>query len=481
MLTKPIPFIFTFLLLISADVFAQVDEADTEISVGSSFFLNPSLGEDLPFWLHVHRNGAVDQYSSNALIYSSISSNLYQNDIFSFDVGANVIARYSDDPSLFFNILYAETKLGGFKLTGGRFTDPLAEKEDDLSIGSFIVSNNATPVPKIAIQTDDFISVPFTEGIVRYNGFYSHGWFENDRFTQDVYLHQKHFYLSIKYAFFDAVGGIVHNAQWGGENPVHGKLPSDFQAYLEVVTTKSASSETAPGGERSNVIGNSLAAYDFSLGLFFKDFDMRAYRLFYLEDKVSTGFRSPWDGIWGVTIKPKNKPILQNFLIEHINTKRQDSFEHHPYGRARYYNHFVYRSGWNYHNRVIGMPLISFNRDGALENNIMIAYNLGISGALTTNLNYKLQGTFSRNYGTCFDQVNSGGCYYDEDERPEVIPLDQLRKDQYSIYLKMDYTLPEKNDWKLFGGISTDIGELYDKRVGFEVGVQWSGNTSIGF
>ena len=57
---------------------------------------------------------------------------------------------------------------------------------------------------------------------------------------------------------------------------------------------KGSSSKNAPLGEDSNVVGNSIGAYDFNLGLIFNNVNLNIYRIFYLEDKVSTRFRSPW-------------------------------------------------------------------------------------------------------------------------------------------------------------------------------------------
>ncbi|MEX0720787.1 MAG: hypothetical protein WD059_08980 [Balneolaceae bacterium] len=132
MLTSFKYFLLVFSLLIVGEVYAQVDST-THITVGSSLLINPSgLNNELPFWLHANRNGAVNQYSSNALIYSSISSNLLQKNNFRIDAGGTVVTQYSEDPTLFFNTLFAEATLGGWKLSVGRFIDPLTEKEDDL-------------------------------------------------------------------------------------------------------------------------------------------------------------------------------------------------------------------------------------------------------------------------------------------------------------------------------------------------------------
>lgn len=471
------------LICFAGHTVAQDDSGDVsyDIKTGFTFKLNPQgLDADLPFWMHVNRDGGIDQISANALNYIEGNILLFKNSIFEIESGASLTSRYSSSPAIFFDQAYLDIKAYSFKLTAGRFIDPLAMKEDDLSTGSFMYSRNATPIPKIAFSTDGFVGLPGTNDIVRYNGLFAHGWFEDNRYVKNAYLHEKNFYLSIKYAFFDAVGGIVHNVQWSGESQGRGQLPTGWQTFWEVITATGSSNETAPGGEQSNAVGNSVAAYDFSLGLYFDNFDMRAYRLFYLEDKVSTRFRSPWDGIWGLTIKPKNSTLIQNFIWEHINTKRMDSYDFEPRGTASYYNNFIYRTGWTHEGRVIGNPMLL--TDGTLErpvyNNIIIAHHLGLSGSLGKAVNYKMLYTFSRNYGEVEDQIITR---LPREECPgtggrvcaELRPLDELKKLNHSVMLNFSTTLPQNKRLSYGVNLSADFGELYGDRIGLGVNLEY--------
>ena len=221
------------------------------------------------------------------------------------------INRLASSSSTHLEISFIELESHNFEIIAGRFYDPLTTKENDLSIGSFMFSKNAIPIPKVLISTKDYVSIPGTNDIIKINGLFAHGWFDNNRWIQNVYLHEKYFYLNIKYRFFDGKAGIVHNVQWGG-NKGSFKLPNDLRTYFEVIMAKGSSSMNAPPGEDSNVIGNSIGAYDFNVGLAFTNFDLNIYRLFYLEDKVSTRFRSPWDGLWGVIIKPNYSKLIKS-------------------------------------------------------------------------------------------------------------------------------------------------------------------------
>lgn len=469
-------------------LFAQsgTERPSIDVTTGFELMFNPGgLNESLPFWMHVNRDGRVDQNSANALNYIEATSKLFEDDIFDIETGASISTRINDDPLMFLDKAYLKIRFFDFKFLGGRFIDPLTEKENELSTGSFMYSRNATPIPKIAFATDGFVDIPGTQGIVRYNGLFGHGWFENDRFVRDAYLHEKYFYLSIKYAFFDAVAGIVHNVQWAGVSQgSRGELPSGWGTFKEVVFASGSSDPDAPGGEQSNAVGNSVAAYDFSLGLFFDKFDLRAYRLFYLEDKVSTQFRSPWDGVWGLSVKPKRASLVQNILWEHINTKKQDSFDYEPYGTASYYYNGIYKTGWTYGRRVIGNPLIlTDGSDGSsgrpIYNNIIIAHHAGISGSLSSQLKYKLLYTFSRNYGIYPDQIIQSLPPSECNARPatvcaELRPLEELKKINHSFYFEVEGSTSRQPRLNYNAGMGFDYGELYSQnRFGIMLGIEY--------
>lgn len=456
--------------------YAQEKLYNESLDIGWEVLLNPtSLKSDLPFWFHSQQFGMVDQASANTLIFGHYKRELKDWKGFDLSFGMKPVARLSSESTIHINEGYAKANLFGYTLAAGRFEDPMSTKEDELSTGSFMVSRNATPVPKLAIYTDGFLPIPGLRGIVNYKGYYSHGWFENNRYATHVYLHQKYFYLNIKYAFFDAVGGIVHNVQWGGASEI-GKYPSDFRSYLEAVFALGATSSNAASGEKENAVGNALAAYDFSLGLDFKPVHIRLYRLFYLEDKVSTRFRSGWDGIWGGVLKPKHSQLVQSVLYEHINTKRQDSFKFEPRGAANYYNHWLYRSGWTYQGRTIGNSLLSSNGNeiSPIYNNIIIAHHIGISGKLTSSIRYSMKYTYSRNYGNVNDQIiqrfpTENGLIF-----ATFRPLSELKKINQSYFLNCTFKLPSAPKYIFGATLAGDFGEFYGNRMGVAANFRYS-------
>lgn len=438
-------------------------------------------GEELPFWFYANADGKIDPSSSN-LINRFHSYYTYRDTAraLEFSTGFDLNTRLARDNTLFFRQLFGKLSYHWISASVGRFDDPIGLNDHELSVGSMLVSRNATPVPKIRLGTDGFVSLPWTGGHLQFNGMLAHGWLERDRYISDPYLHQKFLYLRYEHKRFDITAGAVHNVVWGGRHPKLGEnqpyqLPSSFSDFIKVVFGQSASGNAkAPEGEITNVVGNSVAAYELKAGINFDQFRFKVYRQFYLEDKVALALRSPWDGLWGAGIEFEDpNGIITEVLWEHLNTKRQNSFDFEPYGRTNYYNNGVYRSGWTYEGRVLGNPLIIngpvANFKGGpypISNNIIIAHHVGVKGAPTDRLSYKAMLTYSRNYGTHYDQGEEPGPY---------VPLDQLRRDQYSSLLQFNYLIAPNYGLSVQSALAVDIGELYDNnRWGFQIGVRWN-------
>lgn len=464
------------LFVIFAPILLNAQDRNISYGIETSVYAS---GDDLPFWFYANTAGVVDPASTNLIsrFYSYYSSE--RTSSIRLETGFDAYSRFSEQNTLFFNELYGSIGYGFLNLNAGRFYDPVGLNDDDLSMGSMEVSRNATPIPKIQLETNGFTNVPFTQGYLQFDAMLSHGWFEEDRVVTNAYLHQKYFYLKVNYKMFEGMGGIIHNVIWGGTSPDDGKLPSSFSDYLRVVAGFGAEDEEGtPTGEIENSIGNAVAGYDFRLNVNLDKFQFKAYRLFYLEDKVSTRFRNPWDGMWGAGVELNDQSsFISEILWEHLNTKRQDSFDFEPRGMASYYQHYIYESGWTYEGNILGNPLLlnrpvpNFGSYGIMTNNIIVAHHFGIKGRPTNRLFYKVFFTYSRNYGTFVDQLEqpANGPPFEPD-----ISLSELRVDEFSTLLHADYLLIPEYGLSLTGGVAWDIGDLYgENRFGFQLGIRW--------
>ena len=440
---------------------------------------------ETPFWHYANTNGQIRSGSSvNNLTNLAFAVPFKEdNDGIDFSLGANLAGRLSDTGNtLHFQELYGSLQLGVFRLSIGKFYRTIGLNMTELSTGSMIQSNNAPPLPRISLDMTRFLDVPLTNGIVQFKGHYADGKLENDRFVDSPFLHQKSFHLKFNIERAELIGGFLHNVVWGGTHPNFGKLPQSFSDYLRVVVGKSAESQSnTPGGEQSNRLGNTVAAYDTAIRYNFNKFRITGYRMFYLEDSVSMRFRSFWDGLYGLGFrKTEGKHLFSGVVYEFLNTIQQDSPSGLPKGRINYYGHFLYQSGWTFNGSVLGNPLIRFDSEsGRIDNNMIIAHHAGFDGWITERLQYKAFATYSRNYGVCTDQIITGRCLISaKDPNPpelELIPRSELRRDQYSVVVETVYRLKTKNDFHLKASVAFDAGDFLEDHSGILLGIVWNG------
>lgn len=446
----------------------NAQEGSTRLEIRTSAYASPGPGGQLPFWFHSNVHGKVDPAGSNIINELRFSRTLLEYSSVTVSAGADAAYRITDsDSHAWFSELYVRIRGYGLQLEAGRFVQPGGLYEaGDISAGSMTVGSNSVPVPSVSLSTPGFVNVPFTGGWLRYKGMFSHGRLEKDRHVRSPYLHRKHLYLQVNTGRLSAAGGIVHNVTWAGEDPQYGPLPASFGDFLRVVTGRGADrTSNVPDGEVSNVIGNSVAAYEFGLNWDQGAWDLGLSRLFYLEDKVSTRFRSPWDGIWRATLSLKNRersPLPDAVTYEHFNTKQQDAREGETIGRASYYNHSIYRSGWTYGGRVLGFPLARYDSEQErIVSNIMVGHHLGFKGILLENFSYRVLFTWARHYGTRKDLIRNG----------ETVPMDELRTDQFSWLLDTGYRFPGTPALRLDINIGSDFGRFYDTGTAFMLGI----------
>ena len=147
---------------------------------------------------------------------------------------------------------------------------------NDLSSGNLLWSGNSRPMPKINIRVPEYTAIPFTKGYIEFKGNLAHGWFENDRYVKNVYMHHKSLILRgggqlpVKGHY-----GLHHYAQWGGESsdPEIGILPSGFDDYIWIFQAKMQAPDDAPISERINRLGNHLGSRDIGLDFTFKKYN----------------------------------------------------------------------------------------------------------------------------------------------------------------------------------------------------------------
>jgi len=445
-------------------------------------YLNGGTGE-LPFWFYANRHGLLRPGSSVNFISGFVSETRLTGRDSNIDIrlGTELVSRISNhNNTIHLQQLYGAARYRKVKLTVGNFYrmndfDPSIE---GITSGFMVESHNATPYPRISIETDGFVEVPQMGEHLFVRFRYSDGILESSRTISSPYLHQKSLQLRAVFNRVSVQLGIFHSVMWAGRDDERGQLPRSFNDYMRVVFSRSASEDSdASVSEMMNRLGNSVGTYEAGLTYRASGFRLVGYRHLFLEDEFSVKFQSPWDGIWGLgLILNENNAPIRAIIYEHMNSIRQESRIGLPQGRASFYNHGIYTDGWSYRGRLMGNPLFTYDPDeNRVFNNVMIAHHLGISGALSDRVTYRTMFTYSRNYGVCRDQIISGSCNIKPgDPVPEWLqfrPRSELRKDRISGLIDLNYLLLPNHNLQLHLSLAADAGDFFGRRIGFMTGI----------
>lgn len=456
---------------------------ERELRSDAYFGIQGASGQT-PFWHYANIYGRIpDRSAFNTLAGGSVHAPRFVSwKGFNLSAGVHTFGRISDvNNSLHFQELYFKIDFAGFQAMVGRFRDDAEILAPDFSSGSMMISRNATPVPRLLFGTDGYKDIPFTSGHLQFKAIYSDGVLESNRHISNAMMHHKSLHLKMNILVFEIMTGFIHNVQWGGTDPERGRLPMGFDDYLRVVLGRSADQASgATEFEVTNRLGNTIAAYDGEMIVHLGKHQILAYRQIYLEDTLSMALRSYLAGLFGLGYRnAANDSWLNLALLEYVNTIRQDSFRNAPKGRANYYNHYVYLSGWAYHGSAIGNPLLTYDSEQHLfTNNMILGWHFAFAGNITDDLSYILKFTYTRNYGVCEDQIIEGKCHITSSELQDVglvlIPRHELRKDQYSLLIQLDYNLPRMPGVKLHGSAGIDTGDHLGNRLGIMLGVTFT-------
>jgi hypothetical protein len=472
--------IFYFLLLVysSTQVHAQfIKLPDYSVETGAVL----SSGTRTPFWLISNQYGLIAPDKHNAWLRLGFKSNLSPEKKIGYDYGLDIIDRQSNCTNrLYLHQAYAGVKFSFLHIQAGSKEEKFGNQDSSLSSGGLLWSGNARPMPKISLFVPDYVQVPFTSGYLEFKGGISHGWFGDNQFVRNSWLHHKYIYvqlggkLPVHFHY-----GFHHFAQWGGEstNPDLRKMPHSLSDFIKVFFGK-------PGGNNSNkyeqlnALGNHLGSRNAGLDFRLSKVKLGFYWQTIFEDSSGRELRNIRDGLWGIYIHTNNKDRFINGLVyEFINTTDQSGEyltywllngtkysypvsggeQHWAGGDDDYFNNGIYQSGWTYHDMTIGTPLITSpailkatgNTSEYIRNNKVLCHHIGLEGKYR-NLQYRLLSSWYLNFGT-----NSS-------------PLEPAIS-QYSFMLQTE--IVDKLPWGISASLclGIDHGEFYGNNTGFRI------------
>jgi len=194
-----------------------------------------SSGRQTPFWLISNQYGIVSPEKFNGLLGISFRSTESENKRLDYDYELEITDRQTDRNKLYLNQAWLGFKIYFVKLEGGLKEETFGNQDSSLSSGGLLWSGNARPMPKISLKIPDFTPVPYTSGFFEFKGGISHGWFGDNQFVKNAWLHHKYLYIQLGGGLPVHIHyGLHHFAQWGGESkdPEIGRLPDSFRDCL---------------------------------------------------------------------------------------------------------------------------------------------------------------------------------------------------------------------------------------------------------
>lgn len=432
-----------------------------------------SDGRHAPFWLISNREGRFLPEQHAAGLSLSLFSRPDTSTNLRYGYGLELFGRFSDNSNAHIHQAYAFIQwkeLLQFRV--GRWADVVGSREPGLSSGSIIWTANARPMTQLEIRTPDYIDIPLTFGYLEVKGRMSHGWFEQERYVEGVWMHHKNIYFRLGGKLpVNLSYGFNHYAQWAGQSPDF-NLPfaSDLDAFYRIFFNRAADEgdPATPPGWGSNKYGNTLGSRSYGIDIEFGSTETGLYMQDIFDDGSGLKRRNFPDGLWGSYFRlTGEKRLLQAVVYEFLYTKHQSGPTHNDPdgnvvgGNDNYFNHGYYQSGWTLHGFTIGTPLLTspiFNdpANHRLVNTRVLAHHVGFEGWFSDRTSYRSLITYSRNYGM--------------HHRPFEPPIDQL-----SLMLELIRRLPA-HGIELGVTLAADAGRMYGDNLGVMISVikQWT-------
>ncbi len=383
------------LLIVSCSFFVDAQRLNYE-AFGSLTGIAYSHDES-PFWFHSNQRGRMDESSNISALFSTKATyQISENSNLEIGVGGLFHDGYTekfqlDESYLGFQNNWLIAHVGRKQKT---------ELYHGLSASNqnILWSLNARPIPGISFQTKHPIYFWKSTGLA-FEATLEEFITDDDRYVDGTKVHHKSFHLVLdKIENFEVKLGLQHFVQWGGTSPIFGKLPGSFSDYINVFTGREGNNDVS--GEEANALGNHLGSYEVYINTSIKDYKVQILYNHLFEDGSGRVLRNTPDGRYGIFVQsPESINILDSVMYEFYYTRDQSDVDITSDGSDNYFNNNLYRSGWTYESRILGVPFITLDEDRfRISNNKIIVHHIGLSGVIK-KIPYKFLTSYRKNYG----------------------------------------------------------------------------------
>jgi len=472
---------------------------------------------DLPgMWLVSQQEGRWNNLAGNQII-GAVSTNIDWKVSDAFQIFGEAEIDYSGGyDETYLHTGFLGLQWHSFSLKAGKHSfNPIFTKINSGS-GSYIFGLNHRPFTRVTLEMPDFSPVPFTGDRLEVRGGISQGWLTDQPYSGDVLLHEKYAYLRWKGGRWKPYAGLNHSSLFGGNYAnSENEIPVDFLA-----TFFGTGSEKIGGGEATNAAGAHMGLYDFGTYFNSDAGAIHFYYQIPFSDGSGMLFwQGNTDHVLGVNWHPAKVDWLSNVTFEWIQTTYQsgngmpdpylngiifpkqvedrNAFVQEKFGieidkplsleafkdiledelnhgndfggRDGYMNNGLYPSGWSRFNHIMGSPFnltrdqlayvrpgMDFNHRVGIKNDRFKALHLGGRGNLNESFTWNMKITWTRNFGTYFEQY-PGRYTWNEVEEYWF----KGGRDQWYTLLSVGWEPSFVKNLKVNGSFAWDAGDIY--------------------
>lgn len=466
-----------------------------------------------PLWLNANKYGLSSLEESNGYFRAAVIRPLQSDSARRWGIGygLDMAVAHNYTSTAVVQQAFVEARWLYGVLTAGSKYYPMELKNNRLSSGSQTLGINARPVPQVRLSLPEYWVLPFGNGMLRFKGHIAYGKMTDDnwqhtftnrksKYADGVLYHSKAGYIMIGHPerfmplslelgleMATLFGGTSHMFDAAGKETVvknNGGLKGMFKALIPGGGDAPEMSTIYQNAE-GNHLGSWVARLNYDADTwkfsFYADKYFEDHSSMFLIDYDGYGTGEEWnvkkkrkfilydltDWLLGVELNFKYNQWVRDIVVEYINTKYQSGPIYHDHthnnqvhvgGNDNFYNHYIY-TGWQHWGQAMGNPLYRspiYNEDGRIifSNNRFKAYHIGISGAPTERLGYRLLATYQNGYGT-----------YDE-------PFTK-KQTNISVMAEAEYSLPKK--WSVSAAYGMDFGKLLGDNTGFQLTIRKCG------
>ncbi|MEE1348232.1 MAG: capsule assembly Wzi family protein [Bacteroidales bacterium] len=333
-----------FLTVVSA-LFSEralaLGRGSDSLSVVCEAWASVASNKDLrPLLSYSNQWGRFTQYDQTELAAgaSVAYAHEFHNPRVKFRSGVSGLVS-SDSRRTMLGELYADFDLWMFGVKMGMENFTPVETNTLTSVGSYIMSNNARPVPRAWVGIFDYWSIPFDrlpfrfahliKDAVQIRGGFSVGRMDDEgeaAYTDDILLHEKFAYGRLGLWYVKPYIGLCHSVVMGGTLSDGTKVPIDFWNSVFGRHGDPAVFGVQFRGETTNAAGGHQGMWDLGL-----DFDLpngasgKVYYQRNFADNKNHGFVPDFkkDCSFGVQVSLPSTPFVKMVSLEFVKTDWQ--------------------------------------------------------------------------------------------------------------------------------------------------------------